>query len=266
MRHTPSRCSATRANTLLSKLALLICLACAYSSAYAQSVAWRVVKGIDHFQSIIVAPNINVTLVMDDETALLPTDVARRINKKNGKMCVVKGEPSVVKAVDCHVENGTLSLSAKKFKYRRSRRIDIYVLCDSTLRLIHGTSGGNIQTRGCLRLNNVVIKADFAEDIHLAARAQSVRIIANNHSSIRLTGKLNIIDASLLGASKLNTSEAEVNSLHLTASNECQANITANNSCAIVATGGCKVTLTTNNSSSVMVDKDDISHVRIDRK
>lgn len=266
MRHTPSKCSATRANTLLCRVALLICLACASPSALAQTVAWRIVKGIEPFQSVIVAPNINVTLVMDDEASLLPTDVARRINKRNGKVCVVKGEPSVVKAVDCHVENGTLSLSAKKFKYRRSRRIDIYVLCDSTLRLIHGTSGGNIQTRGCLRLADVVIKADFAQDIHLAARAQSVRIIANNHSSIRLTGKLNSVDASLTAASKLNTSEAEVASLHLTAANECQANITASMSCAIVATLATKVTLTTNNSSTVTVDKDDISHVRIDRQ
>lgn len=225
-------------------------------------VSFRVIKGIGEFSRITVAPNINVTLVMADEVHLLPKDVARRIlPPKSSKatvarVCVVRGEPTVCKAVDCVAEGGSLTVSANKFKFRRSRRIDVFVVCDTALTQIRGATGGNITTRGCLRLSDVLIRADDAQQISISARAASVSIVASTRSSVRLSGSTRSIDASLTSASSLDASAMTCQQLNISATDESRATATANTSATITAKNKSTVTIRTSAGARVTVDKE----------
>ncbi len=266
-----SRCSATRANMQLFRLLCVIAFALlSMSLCRAQGVAFRVVKSVEPFNAITVAPNINVTLVMSDEAAMLPNDVVRRIMDKKGalvasRLCVVRGEPTVIKAVECSVEANSLTISAAKFKFKKSKRIDVYVVCDTALTLIHGTSGGNIQTRGCLRLADVVIKADYAQDIHIGARANSVRIVAANHSSVRLTGNAQTVDATLSSASKLTATSFPTLSMSLSATDESRANIVVSESANISASRQSTIRIRTTPTATININKDESSQVTVEK-
>lgn len=225
-------------------------------------VTLRVVKDIGAFSRITVGRNMNVTLVMADEVHLLPKDVVKRITplKKGGvtpsHLCIVKAEPSVSKAVDCATENGSLAISAQKFKFRRTKRIDVFVICDSTLTLISGATGGNITTRGCLRLGNVTVRANDAQHISLSATAKSVRVEATIRSSVRLTGKSNTIDATLGSASSLDAQGMTCNQLYLTAENESRATAAVREAATVSAKGGSSVTMRTAKGAKIDVDED----------
>lgn len=266
-----SRCSATRADMQLFRLLCIIAFALLpMSQCRAQGVAFRIIKGIEPFYAITVAPNINVTLVMSDEVAMLPNDVARRIMDKRGvltanRLCVVRGEPTVIKAVECNVEGRSMTISAAKFKFKKSKRIDVYVVCDTALTLIHGTSGGNIQTRGCLRLTDVTIRADYAQDIHLGASARSVRIIAANHSSVRLTGNAQTVDATLSSASKLTATSFTAKSISLSASGESRANVVVTENADISASGQSTIRIQTTPNAAININKDEASQVVVDK-
>lgn len=266
-----SRCSATRANMQLFRLLCVIAFALLpMSLCRAQGVAFRVVKSVEPFNAITVAPNINVTLVMSDEAAMLPNDVVRRVMDKKGalianRLCVARGEPTVIKAVECSVEGNSLTISAAKFKFKKSKRIDVYVVCDTALTLIHGTSGGNIQTRGCLRMADVTIKADYAQDIHIGARANSVRVVAANHSSVRLTGNAQTVDATLSSASKLTATSFTTQSMSLSAADESRANIVASESANISASRRSTVRIRSTPTATININKDESSQVVVEK-
>ncbi len=208
----------------------------------------RIVRGLEAFHSVTVARGINMTLVMNDEVDKLPADVAAKLLGKKGltasplaPTCVVRAEPSVARAVDCAVENGCLTISAGTFKYRKTKRIDVYVVCDSTLSLIHGTSGSNIWTRGCLRLGDVSVLADFAMEVHITANASSMSLVAANRSYVWLTGTLGSLHCTLKAASSLNMRKKMCARANVTAQGESRAEVSATEALDINATKGSSV-------------------------
>lgn len=220
---------------------------CLPSGALAQT-SLRIIRGLEAFRSVTVARGINMTLVMNDEVDKLPAEVADKLLGRRrtaarplAPTCVIRAEPSVAKVVDCAVENGRLTISAGVFKYRKTKRIDVYVVCDSTLSLIHGTSGSNIWTRGCLRLGDVSVLADFAMEVHITANASSMSLKAANRSYVWLTGTIGALDCTLEAASSLNMRKKMCARVSIQARGESRAEVSATEALDISAAKGSSV-------------------------
>ena len=79
---------------------------------------------VEQFTQITVASGINLI-----------------INKSDKRRIVVEGERGAINSTVCTVDSaGMLSIFANKFKYRHSKRINVYVDYDSTLTYIASTS------------------------------------------------------------------------------------------------------------------------------
>lgn len=239
--------------------------------AVAQGPSLRIVRGLSPFSSVVAGRGMNVTLVMADEVATLPApvvkkfmgDVGRRASAppRVGPMCVVRAEPSVSKSVECVVESGVLSVSAGKFKFRRSPRVDVFVVCDSALRVVHGTSGGNIKSRGTLRLPSVVVRADFAMEIHLTLNSETVSVSAANKSVVGIMGQVGSLRADISAASSLRMSRVSCASVSLTADGESEARVSAEVSLGVTATNHSRVECAVPDFLSPAVEADETSSV-----
>lgn len=272
-----SRCSDIRETTPASRwLSLRRLLAVAVTPllalvAVAQEPSLRIVRGMSPFSSVVAGRGMNVTLVMADEVATLPAPVVKKIlgdvgrrasgTMRLGPMCVVRAEPSVSKAVECVVEAGVLSVSAGKFKFRRSPRVDVFVVCDSALRVVHGTSGGNIKSRGTLRLPSVSVRADFAMEIHLTLNSEAVSVSAANKSVIGIMGQVGSLHADIAAASVLRMSRISCASISLTADGESEARVSAEMSLDVAATNHSRVECSVPDFLSPVVEADETSSV-----
>lgn len=272
-----SRCSAIRETTPASRrvslrrlLAMVVTLLGAVV-AVAQEPSLRVVNGLPPFSSVVAGRGMNVTLVMADEVETLPVPVARKIMggagrraaapSRVGPMCVVRAEPSVGKAVECVVEAGVLSVSAGKFKFRRSPRVDVFVVCDSTLRLVHGTSGGNIKSRGTLRLPSLSVRADFAMEIHLTLISETVSVRAANKSVVGIMGQVGALHADISAASAIRMSRVSCASVSLVADGECEARVSAERSLGVSAKNHSRVECSVPDFLLPAVEADETSSV-----
>ncbi len=175
----------------------------------------RVIADVSRFTSVDIAKRINLTLVMADDIDCLPTDVYAKVLRNSkavkqieqgGAVCVVKAEPSVAKMVRCEVEDGNLSIYADRFKYKSVPTIDVFVVCDSTLRSVHGTSSSNVFSRGLLRLPRLDIVADYAMSVTLSILSESVNVNAKDRSQVTLLGNARNLSAKLVNASSLDLS------------------------------------------------------------
>ncbi len=203
------------ANEKLLAMRFCVLLFCAFFSLSIPLCAQqtlRVIADVPKFTSVDIAKRINLTLVMAADIESLPSDVcAKLLRSKNavsqmergGAVCVVKAEPSVAKMVRCEVEDGGLSIYADKFKYKSIPKIDVFVVCDSTLRSIHGSSSSNVFSRGLLRLPSLDVIADYAMSVNLSLMAQNVYVKAKDRSQVTLLGSVTNVRANLVNACSL---------------------------------------------------------------
>ncbi len=178
----------------------------------------RVVDRIEHFDRISIGKNINVVIEQGDKQQI-----------------AIVAEPTVNKEVVCEVNSGRLYVYAGKFKYKQSPRIDVTITCDSTLQEIHGESGSNINSRGLLKAQSMLLNADFAIEMHISVIANDVTINAHKKSVIWLTGRTNQTTANLDGASFLRMKQTKSNHTNITATQESAAEVCAEQSLNIVA-------------------------------
>ncbi len=272
-----SRCSDIRKTTpasrrvSLRRLLAIVVTPLLAAVAVAQEPSLRIVKGLSPFSSIVTGRGMNVTLVMADEVATLPASVAKKalggMGRRGagpslvGPMCIVRAEPSVSKAVECVVEAGVLSVSAGKFKFRRSPRVDVFVVCDSSLRVVHGTSGGNIKSRGTLRLPSVAVRADFAMEIHLTLISETVSVQAANKSVVGIMGQVGSLHADIAAASAIRMSRISCASVSLAADGESEARVSAEVSLGVSATNHSRVECSVPDFLSPVVESDETSSV-----
>ncbi|MGN0000204.1 MAG: GIN domain-containing protein [Marinilabiliaceae bacterium] len=206
---------------------------------------------VDPFSSLCVARRINAEVAMLTDHTQLPSDVATFIKKskratqriQSGKpLCIVRAEPTVAKAVVCQVDDGALSIYANPYKYQRTQRIDVYVLCDSTLRTIRGTMGSNISTRGCLILPQLTLVAQDKMEIHASVRTQNLNVKASNTSIVWVTGEVASLQATVDSASFLRMCQISADNVTVSANAESRAETTANKSLTLKATANSSIT------------------------
>ncbi len=230
-------------NILPLILSLLLCL---FSLNGAKAQATRTVTNLEHFERISIAKRINALIMMQDEwekqvaARSIKTHGAQHV-KVNGPMVVIKAEPTVAGAVVCHVEDGRLYIYANPYKYKRSQRIDVTIVVDSTLTEIHGESGSNISTKGCLRVKNLLLQADYAIEMHVTAKADYINVDAQNKSIIWVTGTVGLLNANINDASFLRMKQIKCQNTTVNVRDESKAEVTALQYLSIYAEGASQV-------------------------
>lgn len=191
-----------------------------------------------------VAKGINVTIEMrGDYEARALADVPERARAAKLKQlraadCLVTAERTVALAVDCNVDNGRLAINVGPYKYKQSRRIDVVVLADSTLREVHGQMGSNIFSRGTLRVGDLSVEAERAMEMHLSCLTNgSIHVKAHRQSIVWLTGRASAIDATIDGASFLRLKQMSAARVSLTCRDESQAEVNATTALDLTAEG-----------------------------
>lgn len=236
---------------LKSRIVCLIAALCCAMCVLAQP-KYVIVPQLDPFTSVSVAKRINVTLVPGSEVDKLPQEIYSRLakNKKamaniaaGGRACVIKAEATVAKAVKCEVEDGELSVSAAKFKYKKSPAIDVFIVCNDGLRSIYGASSSNIWSKGVLRTQSISLTADFAMSFHLSIMAQSVNLVAKSDSKVWLTGSATSLTANLQSSS-LTMSKMDCGSASVTATGGSKAQVNASGALSLSAQGRSTISYT----------------------
>ncbi len=196
----------------LSLYLLFFCALITFSLHSQAQQTLRVITDVSKFTSIDIAKRINLTLVMPQDIESLPTEVSTKLMRSNkavaqmaqgGAVCVVKAEPTVAKKVRCEVGDGSLSIYADRFQYKSIPKIDVFLVCDSTLRSIHGTSSSNVFSRGLLRLPSLDVVADYAMSVTLSLISESVTVKAKDRSQVTLLGNIGSVRANLINNSSL---------------------------------------------------------------
>lgn len=191
-----------------------------------------------------VAKGINVTVEMRSEYAartLAGVPERQRAAKQKALKqvdCLVTAEASVAKAVLLEVKDGRLSIGVGEYKYKQSRRIDVHVLCDSTLREVHGQMGSNIFSKGVLRVGDLKVEAERAMEIHLSCvTGGTIRVEAHRQSIVWLTGGASLVSATLDGASFLRLKQMRAQRVNVSCSEESQAEVNATVALDLSASG-----------------------------
>ena len=132
-----------------------------------------VVGKLDHYSSVTMAKNMNMTLVMGEK-----------------QQVSITAEPTVAKAVTCEVIGGHLYIGAEKFKYKKSARIYVTVTVDSTLCEVNGTLGGNIRSEGALQLENLRVNTGYGTSAHILGYiGDQITINAESNAKVEIYGK-----------------------------------------------------------------------------
>lgn len=144
--------------------------------AEGQSV--REITNIKPFSKITIASGINVILSKSDKRAIR-----------------VEGERSVISKVMCSVDETELSIYATKFKYKQSKKINVYVDYDSTIVSIVGSSGNHVRTETPLVGEYIEVHGKNGCDFFVMLDAGKVKAKVSNGSNIRLVGRAEEVDA-----------------------------------------------------------------------
>lgn len=202
------------------------------------------------YVSVGMGERVNAHIAMATDYEQLPR-AAREFIAKNRKLrtmasegkpfCIVAAEPQAHRAVKCEVKSGKLNIYAEKFKYKTNKTIDIYVLCDSTLREIRGTKASNIYTRGCLRTKQLRIVAEAYMTVHVTAHSESVRVDARKESTVWLTGNVGSVKARVTEMSKFRMCQIVAQSTEVTAESSSYAEVCAEKRISMTATGNSQI-------------------------
>lgn len=142
----------------------------------AQSI--REITNIKPFSKIAIASGINLIL-----------------NKSDKRAIRVEGERTVISKVVCSVDETELSIYTTKFKYKLSRKINVYIDYDSTIVSIVGTAGNHVRCETPLEGDYIELHGKNGCDFFVMLDATKVKAKVSNGSNVRLVGKVSEVDA-----------------------------------------------------------------------
>lgn len=142
------------------------------TTTYAHAQSKRTIADLAPFKKIVVASGINVIL-----------------NKSNSRSATIEGERTVINSVVCAVEDSTMSIFATRYKYSKSKKINVYIDFDSTLVNITSTSGNRIKCESPIDGSRLTLIARNGSDFYIMTNAASVKAESISGSKIKLIGK-----------------------------------------------------------------------------
>ncbi len=152
-----------------STLLTLLFAVCALA---ARGQVMREVRVDSAFTSITLASGINLIL-----------------NSGDKQQVRVEAERSVAQHVICHARGGELSIYATPFKYKVSRRINVYITLDTTITCINASSGNRVRCDDPLRGSLVEVNARNGSDFYIKSDCEHVHVRATNGSLVQVVGE-----------------------------------------------------------------------------
>lgn len=207
---------------LLTIIISLIIIAISADIA-AQTV--REIKNVKPFDKISLAAGINLIL-----------------NKSDQRAVRVEAERTVVSHVICRVsDDGELQVYATKFRYKTSKRINVYVDYDSTLVKIDAPGGNRVRCENPLKTNRIELIARNGCDFYINLASQHVKARATNGSTIKLLGESVSADLWAENSSQLRSYDLVCQRVALTMSIASSAEVFASESLSGTAVSDCEV-------------------------
>lgn len=202
------------------------------------------IRNIDRFQDITVAGGIDVVLMYGEK-----------------RKCVIEAESSIIPHVHVDIEDNSMRISAKSFKYKTSKKITIYLTTDTTVSTITTVKGNHISSQGLLPAGRLVVNARSASNIALNVEATQVDLHISGSSSVSVMGTCTNTSADVSDTSFLWTHFLKSSSMDLTADYYCHCKVYASNSITIRARNGSNVEYIHERGAQRSIDGDNTSRV-----
>jgi len=139
--------------------------------AFPQGISSREITKLPHFERVRLASGINLTIIKGDKPKV-----------------TIKGERTVISQVVCQVTEGEMAIFTTRFRYKKSKKIDIIMEVDSAITEIYGTSGNKVRCEVPLPCQDLVLNARYGCDFFINVKAEYVKAKAYTGSDIRLVG------------------------------------------------------------------------------
>lgn len=207
------------------KFFILILSAFISSAAiFAQSVSTREITKIDHFDKIILASGINLTIRKADKTKI-----------------TIKGERTVIASVVCQVDDGELNIYTTRFKYKKTKRIDIIMDVDSALTSIYATSGNKVRCETVLPCKSLTLIARYGSDFFFNINADYIKAKAEEGSDIRLVGEARKADFFATNACSIRAFQMKADIASIAAQQSSNVDITVLSSLIVSSSSNCEI-------------------------
>ncbi len=173
---------------------------------------------VEQFTQITVASGINLI-----------------INKSDKRRIVVEGERGAINSTVCTVDSaGMLSIFANKFKYRHSKRINVYVDYDSTLTYIASTSS-RIRCESPIVGEKLVVKSSHGSEYYFVVDVTFLKVHLENNASLQISGSARSADVFLDESSMLKSYKLEADVMEVTLDNSSEAEVNVTDELIIYA-------------------------------
>lgn len=179
-------------------------------SMVAKGQSSREITNVKPFSKISLASGINLIMKKSDKRAIR-----------------VEGERTVISKVVCEVDETEMFIYATKFKYKQSRKIDVYLDYDTTIVRIVGTSGNHVRCEEPMTGDYLELHGKNGCDFFVALDVKKVKAKVSNGSNIRLIGKANNADVYADNSSTVKAYGLESNTAWYTISLASYAELTA---------------------------------------
>lgn len=211
-------------------------------------ITTREVTKLDSFDRIVLAADINLTIIKSDNPKI-----------------TIRGERQVIAQVVCKVTDGELYIYATKFKYKRTKRIDITLETDTAITSIYGTSGNKVRCETAFKCQNLTLTARYGCDFFVNVSADFVKAKASHGSDIRLVGNARKTDLFAENACSIRAFNLNSNIVSVVATLSSNVDVSVNNvlytsshdNCEIRYKGNPQQTQITNLDSSRVLPVED---------
>ncbi|MBE6340498.1 MAG: hypothetical protein E7069_07155 [Bacteroidales bacterium] len=187
---------------------IILLLLCIFPLLTVRAQLKREIERVEPFTQITVASGINLI-----------------IHKADKRRIVVEGERGAINNTICAVDSaGMLSIFANKFKYRRSKRINVYVDYDSTLTYIASTSS-RIRCESPIEGERFEVKSSYGSEYYFVVDVASLVVHLENNASLQVSGNARSVNAFLDESSILKGFKLEADVMEVTLDNSSEAEV-----------------------------------------
>ena len=226
------------------RLIILMLFAFSLSSMAAIKPVKKEIRIASSFNSIILAKGIDLV-----------------ISQGNERKCLVEAESTVSSQVVCSLSDSTLSIYANKFKYKKSKRITVYLTLDAPFAYIETQSGNRVSSYGTIECDTLSVKADGSSSISIAIKAVEVKVRVSENASLSLRGEAESVDAIVRNTSNLWLNSLKCSNVTLDADYYCHCKIFAGKSMVVNARRGSDVEYVAARGAQRVINNDNMSRV-----
>ncbi len=151
------------------------------------------------------------------QTVKLPSGVNLILEKSEKRLVKVEAERTILPHVIIDIKDGVMSVYTTKYKWKDSKRINLYVYYDTTIVCIDAPSGNRVRSELPIRGEKLELVCRNGANFYVNVDVDNLRLRATNGSSIRLLGNARQATITLDNGTTLKAYEMEAGNMNLTA-------------------------------------------------